>query len=1080
MIFTSILTIIVLLVIIMSAVNTNNILAKSLNKLSEETVTQYADYEEQNLNSLKKHVKLGGEYLDKIVNNIITDDEIQDWINDYAKIISESSQLETVIIDVVINGVGYTTQAKNGNVKINVVDKVSFLPISDDIIDVSNVYYDNSIDKYVYSIYYKNPKYQTTFALEIIRDEMTNHFESLQNNKSSILFVCDKKGTLVYSSSGFEHSFAVFATQLFEKKNSGDLSNGSGVIDPSSGETKHVFMKHLSNDWHVFYIVSSKELFSGISQIVIGYGFIFTIFLMFVAYMIISAQGFKKDGIMHRQIIHALESVYFAQFIVNVEENSYQFIYKDERIPKFAKNMGDYRETANEVVRKFIHPSDKIASSRKLNLDYIKMNINMENPSYGFDFKVIRMDQKTYYDRVTIVLVEATAKGTPKTVLITLQDITRTKLGSEETALLEAIDTTEICTFRYYPEQKTLYTNERTMEMYNIASRYNDLPDSLMNSFVNQEQRSEFVRMFNEINHGAKTSTCVVANLDKSIWCRFTITSVRQDEHGKNVLAIGIIQNISAAIQKEQASTENILRANVVVADAFEVVQKAEKTKTEFISRINHDVRVPLNTIIGLASVGLAHEEDKNYVHDCFKKISQSSDELLKLINQMIDVNQFGTEDVALLQEEISITKIVNSICEQMMKEISRKNLHFSIHIAYIKHDLVLGDAARVSQILSHIIDNAIKYTPSGGNVSLLIDEIYDSNKQKAQFLFQVEDNGIGMSEETLSRAFEPFARGDDPRVEEVPGSGLGLSIIKNVVNVMDGTISIRSELDKGTTVSVEVFFELPLEMNSENEQLLKKNVLFVCDDYAIEGIEEHLKNTGIIVHHVTHAAFNKEMIPQMAAVIVDGQNKEEETIEMLQGIKEEEAKKIIFSSINHAKYEHVFKQMGIENTMIDFTFLSILYKKIEKIVNPNALDESDPMQIIQSLDLASKRILVVEDNELNREIAMEMLSMTNVQVESAEDGKQAIEMVEAHEEFYYDLILMDIQMPVMDGIEATKYIRRMDREDVDGIPIIAMSANSFKEDIVRSIDAGIDEHISKPLSMDKLLKTLIKMVKFI
>ena len=425
---------------------------------------------------------------------------------------------------------------------------------------------------------------------------------------------------------------------------------------------------------------------------------------------------------------------------------------------------------------------------------------------------------------------------------------------------------------------------------------------------------------------------------------------VRVDSpYSDDLIEITLSRNIDGERRAQQETLEKERRAKQLLEDALRKAEKASQAKSDFLSRMSHDIRTPLNAIVGMTELAQLHLEETEKLKDYFTKIQSSGTHLLGLINEILDVSKIESGTVEIEEREFDLDSLVKEVSEMVRMSLEKKKQIFSASVEEGTHTQVLGDARRLKQVLVNILENASKYTDRGGQISLLVRETQKEEQGAGTYQFLIEDNGIGMKPEYLEHIFEPFSRAEDSRTSKVTGTGLGMTIVKNLVSMMDGTIDVESVYGKGSRFLV---------------------TLCMTKCYGT------------------------------VTVPVEGQ-------------------------------------------MEDISVFSAL------------------------------RALLVEDNELNRQIAVEMLELLGVQVEAAKDGQQAVEAVCSHPPHYYDIVFMDIQMPVKNGYEAAREIRDSGMERINELPILAMTADAFAEDIKSARLAGMNGHLAKPISMEQLKKAL-------
>ncbi len=527
---------------------------------------------------------------------------------------------------------------------------------------------------------------------------------------------------------------------------------------------------------------------------------------------------------------------------------------------------------------------------------------------------------------------------------------------------------------------------------------------------------------------------------------------------------------------------------------ALEAANKASATKSDFLSKMSHDIRTPMNAIIGMTAIAAAHLDDQERVRDALGKISSSSRYLLGLINEVLDMSKIEAGAITLTEEPFNLSEFLNDLLVMVQPQVKQHNHKLEVRIQDIQHEDVLGDSLRIQQAFVNILDNAVKYTPDGGTISLNVRELPIRTPKAARYEFVFRDTGLGMSKEYVAKIFEPFSRAEDLRVSKIQGTGLGMPITQNIVQQMDGTIQVESEEGKGTTFTVTIFLKLQDSQELDVSGLADLSVLVVDDDdAACESVCELLeqigmKSTGCSSGMDAVAAMKQTVgTPQeFYAAILDWRMPEMDGIETARAIREvagDELPVIILSAYDWSDIEAEARAAGVNAFLSKPVFKSGLirqFKTLKSAEEQQTVEKAphEPLKAIQESDYSDVRVLLVEDNDLNREIAREIMEMAGLQVEEAEDGKEAVEKVTASPEGYYDIIFMDIQMPVMSGYEATRAIRALDRADTAAVPIIAMTANAFLEDIQASKDAGMNEHLSKPIDFDRFSEILKKYLK--
>ena len=520
------------------------------------------------------------------------------------------------------------------------------------------------------------------------------------------------------------------------------------------------------------------------------------------------------------------------------------------------------------------------------------------------------------------------------------------------------------------------------------------------------------------------------------------------------------------------------------MAELDKTKQKAEhanRAKSEFLSNMSHDIRTPMNAIVGMTAIATKNIDKPDQVKDCLRKITLSSRHLLGLINDVLDMSKIESGKLTLDMELISLREVMDGIVSIVQPQISAKKQVFDIFIQDIREERVYCDGVRLNQVLINLLSNALKFTPAGGQIHVtLSQEPSPKGEGYIRTHFLVEDTGIGMSPEFQSRIFESFVREDNKRVHKIEGSGLGMAITKYIVDAMDGTIEVQSELNKGSQFHVTLDLER-FEEREEEMLLPAWDILVVDDDERLcISAADALQEIGLRADWTLDGSSAIEMAERRHAeardyhiVLLDWQMPGMDGIETARRMREkigEDVPILIISAYDWGSIEAEARAAGVSGFLSKPLFKSTLYYGLSRFKEgAEAKNEADQEA---GADYTGRRLLVAEDNELNWEIARELLAPYGFELTWAENGRICLEKFQASEPGWYDAVLMDLRMPMMDGYEATRAIRACDRPDAD-IPIIAMTADAFSEDIQRCIQCGMNAHAAKPLDMRELLRTL-------
>ncbi|MBT9776609.1 response regulator [Clostridium sp. MCC353] len=546
----------------------------------------------------------------------------------------------------------------------------------------------------------------------------------------------------------------------------------------------------------------------------------------------------------------------------------------------------------------------------------------------------------------------------------------------------------------------------------------------------------------------------------------------------------GIASFYSAGIDITREREEQA-RQSQALEDAYQAARIANDAKTNFLSSMSHDIRTPMNAIMGMAVIAQANLGNPEKLADCLNKIGSSSRHLLGLINEVLDMSRIESGKIDLSYEVVSLPDLVEEVIGICRPLSIQKCQQLFISADRVRHEKVVTDSGRLQQVLMNLLSNAVKYTPDEGTISLRLRELPSIIPGRGQFEFIVADNGIGMTEDFVRHIFEPFTRAEDSRISKIQGTGLGMTITENIVRMMNGTIEVKSSLGQGSTFILAVSFEVCEDESLCGHELAGLPVLVVDDDQVVcESASELLKDLGMRGdwvlsggEAVARIADARDRGEDYYFVILDWQMPDMDGLDTVRAIRKKlgiDVPIIIISAYDYSDIEEEFLQAGADAFITKPLFKSRMACAFRKFRRDNTVEQTALMEVRQSA-LAGKRLLLVEDNELNREIASELLQMQGLLVETAENGRQAVDRFIASEFGEYNGILMDIQMPVMNGYQATETIRALSRQDAKEIPIIALTANAFATDLGKAHSAGMNDHVSKPINMEHLLGVLHK-----
>ena len=528
-------------------------------------------------------------------------------------------------------------------------------------------------------------------------------------------------------------------------------------------------------------------------------------------------------------------------------------------------------------------------------------------------------------------------------------------------------------------------------------------------------------------------------------------------------------------------------KMNQALSEAVRAAETANKAKSTFLSNMSHDIRTPMNAIIGFTTLAVSNIDDKKRVRDYLGKILSSSNHLLSLINDILDMSRIESGKIHLEETEVSLSDVLHDLKTIISGQIHAKQLELYMDAMDVTNEDVYCDKTRLNQVLLNLLSNAVKFTPAGGTVSVRIRQYPGTVKGSELYEIRVKDNGIGMSQEFVQKIFSPFERERTSTVSRIQGTGLGMAITKNIVNMMGGTIEVLTEQGKGT----EFIVRLPFRIQSKHQRIEKiaelegLKALVVDDDFnTCDSVTKMLVKVGMRSEWtlsgkeaVLRARQSMEMGDAFHAYIIDWRLPDMNGIEVTRQIRSlgDDTPIIILTAYDWSDIEVEARAAGVTAFCAKPMFMSDIRDTLMTAIGQKQAEAETAILPTAGSDFRGRYILLVEDNELNSEIAAEILNEYGFLVDTAENGAEAVEKVKNSKPGNYDLVLMDVQMPVMNGYEATKQIRALDNPALAGITILAMTANAFDEDKKKALECGMDGFLSKPIVIEDLISILQK-----
>ncbi|MDE6024455.1 MAG: response regulator [Lachnospiraceae bacterium] len=963
------------------------------------------------------------------------------------------------------------------------------------------------------------------FAEDYLQDMLsTTYFQ-----ESADVSLCLSDGTVVASSNG-----AVYEGNLIDQlaengvidadtadkvrdviKNGGE---GAFICD-SDSKTDNICVTHI--DGYDFVLVQTfpksvtqrmikEQNATGIELELILMG----LFIIYIVALIIRAKRDKK--VLEKEnremgyIIDGVTTLFSRFAMVDFEAETYQYLAGTKPEDSGLTVNGKYDDLVKYFCSLIVDENSRREFAKEINKDAIVASMKEQN-DLRFECHVLR-NGKMEWEHVNIICLERN-DGDVSKVLFARQNITEVKekeiriqkeislATRKERQYQIALISSSFCTFEFNLT-KDLIEND-------IVNVMNGKPISLLEkvglcapckasecfekwkTFILPESMEEYSSIVNVAHLNAcfeQGDSEVIVDYwgqdgEGTPMCVRQSYIMTRDSDTNDVMVMVISKDITKQVQKQREQTQ-------ALQDALMQAQHANKAKSTFLSNMSHDIRTPMNAIIGFANIAVSHIDNKEQVLDCMQKVLSSSNHLLSLINDVLDMSRIESGKVQIKEQECNISELMHNLVNIIQPQIKAKQLELFIDTVEVVNEDVIADPLKLNQVFINLLSNAVKYTPAGGTISFRIMQKTTFRHGYGDYTFIVKDNGIGMSSDFVEHIFEPFERESTVTQSGIQGTGLGMAITKNIVEMMSGTISVESEVGKGSTFTVE--FGLKLQDTEKDDEQLKElqglRALVVDDDLNIcDSVSKMLKQIGLRSEWTTsgrEAAYRAKMADEEGdpynTYIIDWQMPEISGVETAKKIRQmvkSDVQIIILTAYDWTDIEEEATKAGVTAFCAKPLFMSDLKSALLTANNLSGKKEESKTPWKQ-VDFSGKRILLVEDIELNREIAEVILTEAGFTVESAPDGTDAVAMVEKSEENYYDAILMDVQMPIMNGYEATQSIRNMSRNDVKNMPIIAMTANAMDEDKEMAIKSGMDAHLAKPLDINAFIETLQKFVR--
>ena len=935
-------------------------------------------------------------------------------------------------------------------------------------------------------------------------------------------------GTVIASSSGKEYGRKLIEELTKTGVIDGKAANGVRKIFKNGGEgaflcssdseTDNICSMYLPKNRYVLTQTFPKnvtqrmihdENFVGIrlEAMLIG------LFVLYIISLIVrrewARKRLEKENREMGYIIDGVNTLFTRFAMVDFETDTYQYLSGTAPKNSGMKECGNYEDLAVHLCSILVNEKDRQELAVQLEREAVIESLQ-DHSDERFECYVLR-DGRPEWEHMNIICLER-KDGSAAKVLFTRQNITEVKekelriqaemsvADRKERQYRIAITANAICTFEFNLTQDLIEDDiVRTVDgrQVSLLKRVGlEAPCKVSEcfekwkEFVLEESMEDYCSMVN-VDYlkecFAKGEAEVVAEYwgrvfpDENICVKQSFIMTK-DNDTDDIMVMVVTKEITNQVRKQKEQTQ-------ALQDALMQAQHANRAKTTFLSNMSHDIRTPMNAIIGFTTIAVSHIDNKTQVQDCLQKVLSSSNHLLSLINDILDMSRIESGKVQIKEQECNISELMHNLVNIIQPQVKAKQLELFIDTFEVANEDVIADSLKLNQVFINLLSNAVKYTPAGGTISFRIMQKTTFRHGYGDYVFVIKDNGVGMSKEFVEHVFEPFEREVSATQSGIQGTGLGMAITKNIVEMMNGTIEVESEPDKGSVFTVEI--TLKLQDVKRNEEQIKQldgfRALVVDDDFHVcDSVSKMLKKIGMRAEWTTsgrEAVYRAEIASQEGdsyhTYIIDWQMPETSGIETARRIRNvvgDEVPIIILTAYDWADIEGEARSAGVTAFCAKPLFMSDL-KSALLMANNLISKEEDETAAWTLADFSGKRILLVEDIELNREIAQAILEEAGFEVESAPDGTDAVAMVEKSEEYYYDAVLMDVQMPIMDGYEATRTIRNMARDDVKTLPIIAMTANALEEDKEAALKNGMNAHLAKPIDVEVFMEVLSRYV---
>ena len=796
-----------------------------------------------------------------------------------------------------------------------------------------------------------------------------------------------------------------------------------------------------------------------------------------------------------QNIIDALSSVFVDVMLLDLQTAESHTVKTDGTAASLQGGLytGKHSYSMEKYIQDNVHPDDQKLFEPVATIEACRAYFE-KHPSLSLTYRIVRADDVRY---VNVQFVKPSAErneivyGFRYADEYEAQRFEKERQEHELLGIIEVLSTEYGSLFLLNAQDNTYRTIRTSAIGSGFTTKHNGAEEGLsayIDAHVAPENREEM--------HKA----CTIAHMKKVVpqTGLYTINYKRQTAEGTShgQMSIARLHTDAAdthfvlGMRDITATVEHEIAAQEALQSAYDAAEAASRAKSDFLQTMSHDIRTPMNGIIGMTAIAAAHIDDKERVADSLQKITAASRHLLSLINEVLDMSRIESGKISLVEEEFNLADLVDNLITMVKPQVAAHNHELTVNIKRISHEEVIGDSLHIQQAFVNLMSNAIKYTPDGGHIELNIREIASNQAKVGCYEFVFKDNGIGMSEEFMQHIFEPFTRAEDGRVNKVQGTGLGMPITRNIVQMMGGDIEVQSKLNAGSTFTVTIYLKLQDTEDATDDVFADLSVLVADDDeMSMESAVEVLEELGMLAEGVLSGEEAVERVCErhsasedFNAVVLDWKMPGMDGVETARAIRKkvgEEVPIIILTAYDYSEIENVARAAGVNafvNKPLFKSRMAHVFRKCFGAMEPDA-EQASPMDVLAGLDVEGCTCLLVEDNELNAEIATDILSDIGMSVEHVWNGSEAVEAMLNAEDGAFDIVLMDIQMPKMNGYDATRAIRAASSSYCQTVPIVAMTANAFAEDVQAARTAGMNAHIAKPIDLGVLAHTIAKYV---